>query len=82
MAKKRMTFTLDEELLAKLKEASEETMIPQAKIVQKAIEKQLKEMGKYKHHIFFNRSKILSSFLLSKPCSFPRLQFRAILDAL
>lgn len=46
MAKKRMTFTLDEELLAKLKEISEETMIPQAKIVQKAIEKQLKEMGK------------------------------------
>lgn len=46
MAKKRMTFTLDEELLAKLKEISEETMIPQAKIVQKAIKKQLKEMGK------------------------------------
>lgn len=46
MAKKRMTFTLDEELLAKLKETSEETMIPQAKIVQKAIKKQLKEMGK------------------------------------
>lgn len=46
MAKKRMTFTLDEELLAKLKETSEETMIPQAKIVQTAIEKQLKEMGK------------------------------------
>ncbi|WP_347094490.1 ribbon-helix-helix domain-containing protein [Streptococcus salivarius] len=31
---------------APLKETSEETMIPQAKIVQKAIEKQLKEMGK------------------------------------
>ena len=46
MAKKRMTFTLDEELLDKLKETSEETMIPQAKIVQKAIKKQLKEMGK------------------------------------
>ena len=46
MAKKRMTFTLDEMLLDKLKETSEETMIPQAKIVQKAIEKQLKEMGK------------------------------------
>lgn len=46
MAKKRMTFTLDEELLDKLKETSEKTMIPQAKIVQKAIEKQLKEMGK------------------------------------
>lgn len=46
MAKKRMTFTLDEVLLDKLKETSEETMIPQAKIVQKAIEKQLKEMGK------------------------------------
>lgn len=46
MVKKRMTFTLEEELLAKLKEASEETMIPQAKIVQKAIKKQLKEMGK------------------------------------
>ena len=45
MVKKRMTFTLEEELLAKLKEA-EETMIPQAKIVQKAIKKQLKEMGK------------------------------------
>lgn len=46
MVKKRMTFTLEEELLAKLKETSEETMIPQAKIVQKAIKKQLKEMGK------------------------------------
>mgnify|MGYP003550383158 CR=1 FL=1 len=30
----------------KQEETSEETMIPQAKIVQKAIEKQLKEMGK------------------------------------
>ena len=46
MAKKRMTFTLDEELLAKLKETSEETMIPQEKKKKKAIEKQLKEMGK------------------------------------
>ena len=45
MAKKRMTFTLDEELLAKLKETSEETMIPQAKIVQKAIKEYLKKMS-------------------------------------
>ncbi len=46
MAKRRMTFTLDEDLLTKLKKVSEETMIPQAKIVQTAIEKQLKEMEK------------------------------------
>ena len=45
MAKKRMTFTLDEELLDKLKETSEETMIPQARIVQTAIKEYLKKMS-------------------------------------
>ena len=41
--KKRMTFTLDEELLAKLKEISKKTMIPQARLVEKAIENIVKE---------------------------------------
>ena len=44
--KKRMTFTLDEELLAKLKEISKKTMIPQARLVEKAIENIAKEYDK------------------------------------
>ncbi len=35
--KKRITFTLDEELIKKLKEVSKETMIPQARLVESAI---------------------------------------------
>lgn len=35
--KKRVTFTLEEEIIERLKQVSEETMIPQAKLVEKAI---------------------------------------------
>lgn len=45
MAKKRMTFTLDEELLVELKDKSNKSMIPQAKIVQAAIKEYLKKMS-------------------------------------
>lgn len=45
MAKKRMTFTLDEELLVELKNISNKSMIPQAKIVQAAIKEYLKKMS-------------------------------------
>lgn len=44
--KKRVTFTLDEELLKKLKEVSEKTMIPQARLVEQAINEILKKYGK------------------------------------
>ena len=44
--KKRVTFTLDEELLKKLKEISEETMIPQARLVEQAIREVIKKYGK------------------------------------
>ena len=43
--KKRMTFTLDEELLAKLKEISKKTMVPQSRLVEKAIKNIIKEYG-------------------------------------
>lgn len=36
--KKRVTFTLDETLIEKLKETSTKTMIPQSKLVEKAIQ--------------------------------------------
>lgn len=42
MAKKRITFTLDEDLIKELKEKSEETHIPQAKIVSLALQDYLK----------------------------------------
>lgn len=35
---KRVTFSLDEDLVRRLKEFSQETMIPQSKIVEKGIE--------------------------------------------
>lgn len=35
--KKRVTFTLSEELITKLKQHSKESMIPQARIVEQAI---------------------------------------------
>jgi predicted DNA-binding protein len=44
--KKRATFTLEEELLERLKKVSEETMIPQAKLVEKAIEEAIKQYEK------------------------------------
>lgn len=37
MVKKRVTYTLDEELIERLREYSDATMIPQAKIVNKAL---------------------------------------------
>ncbi|MFS0878279.1 ribbon-helix-helix domain-containing protein [Solibacillus isronensis] len=44
MTKKRMTFTLDETLLEELKQLSEQTMIPQARIVEQAIKDKIEEM--------------------------------------
>ena len=41
--KKRITFTLEEELIKNLKEASEKTLIPQARIVEQAIKEKLKQ---------------------------------------
>jgi metal-responsive CopG/Arc/MetJ family transcriptional regulator len=41
--KKRVTFTLEEELIEKLKETSEKTMIPQSKLVEKAIKEVVDE---------------------------------------
>lgn len=38
-----MTFTLDEELLKELKELSDRTMIPQSRLVEKAIKNIIKE---------------------------------------
>ena len=46
--KKRVTYTLEIELAEKLKKISEETMIPQAKLVEKAVEQVIKEYG---HHL-------------------------------
>ncbi len=43
--KKRMTFTLDEELLKELKELSNRTMVPQSRLVEKAIKNIIKEYG-------------------------------------
>lgn len=44
MAKKRVTYTLDEELIERLRDVSEKTMIPQAKIVNEAIIEYLDKM--------------------------------------
>ncbi|AQY71824.1 hypothetical protein BWL06_12505 [Lactiplantibacillus plantarum] len=41
--KKRMTFTLDEELLKELKKLSDRTMVPQSRLVEKAIKNIIKE---------------------------------------
>lgn len=43
---KNITFSLDEELIAELKKASKESMIPQSRIVQLGIELALKEIKK------------------------------------
>ena len=37
MAKKRATYTLDEKLIERLREYSDKSMIPQAKIVNEAL---------------------------------------------
>lgn len=42
--KKRVTFTLDESIIKQLKEASDKTMIPQARIVEQAIKEYLEKM--------------------------------------
>ncbi|EJQ77881.1 ribbon-helix-helix domain-containing protein [Bacillus toyonensis] len=44
--KKRVTFTLDESIIEYLKEVSIESRIPQARIVELAIKKELDEMTK------------------------------------
>lgn len=44
--KKRITFTFDEETINKLKEVSEKTMIPQARLVEQAIKNIIKEYSK------------------------------------
>jgi len=44
--KKKVTFTVEEELVERLKLVSEQTMIPQSKLVEKAIEEILKEYEK------------------------------------
>lgn len=41
--RKRVTFTLDPELIEKLREISAETMIPQARLVERALEKVIEE---------------------------------------
>ncbi len=46
--KKRVTFTIEEELVEKLKQVSNDTMIPQAKLVEKAIESILEQYDKSK----------------------------------
>lgn len=42
--KKRATYTLEEETIELLKKASEETMIPQARLVEQAILEYLEKM--------------------------------------
>lgn len=44
--KKRVTFTIEEDLVKLLKEVSEKTMIPQSKLIEKALEEVLKEYQK------------------------------------
>ena len=44
--KKRITFTLEPELIERLQKVSKETMIPQVKLVEKAIDEKLKEYEK------------------------------------
>jgi predicted DNA-binding protein len=44
--KKRVTYTLEEELIEQLRKISEVTMIPQAKLVEKAIKEVIKEYDK------------------------------------
>jgi len=44
--KKKVTFTVEEAIIERLKMVSEETMIPQSKLVEKAIEEILKKYEK------------------------------------
>jgi len=43
--KKRITFTLDEKTINKLRETSNKTLIPQARIVERAILDSLKKIN-------------------------------------
>lgn len=44
--KKKVTFTVEENVIERLKLVSEQTMIPQSKLVEKAIEEILKKYEK------------------------------------
>ena len=44
--KKRITFTMDEETINDLKEISEKTMIPQARLVEQAIKETIEKYKK------------------------------------
>lgn len=44
--RKRITFSLEEELVEQLKEISEETMIPQSRLVEQAIKKIISDKQK------------------------------------
>lgn len=44
--KKRVTFALDQDVVAELKTISDETMIPQSRLVEKAIEEVIEEEKK------------------------------------
>jgi len=44
--KKRITFTLDEEIIKKLKKVSRDTMIPQSKLIEKSLTEVLKLYSK------------------------------------
>jgi len=44
--KKSVTYTIDEEVIERLKKLSDKTMIPQTRLVQKAIEELLKKEEK------------------------------------
>lgn len=44
--KKKIAFSLDAELVDRMREVSEKTMIPQSRLVQKALEKVIEEYEK------------------------------------
>ena len=44
--KKRVTFSLEPQLIERLKEFSEKTMIPQSKLVERAIKEKINELSK------------------------------------
>jgi len=44
--KKRLTFTLDQETIELLKKTSEQTLIPQSRIVEEAIKEKCKSLSK------------------------------------
>ena len=44
--RKKITFSFEEELIEQLKQLSEETMIPQSRLVEKAIKKLIDEKRK------------------------------------